>query len=794
MMENGKPNGRGSMPPRVHGMRVPGAHPADVVIRRERYPYAAPSPVENLLYWLIGSPIASSRAMHERLSKVKALAVFSSDALSSVAYATEEILLVLILAGTGAIPMAGPIGVGIAVLLFIVAVSYSQTIHAYPTGGGSYIVAKDNLGVFPGLLAGAALLIDYVLTVAVSVSSGIAAVTSALPDVEPWRVPMAVLAVLLITVANLRGLRESSTIFMVPTYFFIVSIYAVIAVGLFRYFGLHQTQLAPTANTLPAEALEPLTILLVLKAFAAGCTALTGVEAISNGVPAFRPPEASNAARTLGTMAAILISMFLGITFLTQLYPVVPQADHETIISQLGRTAFGEGPAYWFLQASTTLILILAANTSFADFPRLSSIIARDGYLPRIFIRIGQRLVFSTGIMVLTILSVILIVAYGASTHNLIPLYAVGVFVSFTLSQAGMVQHWRKLRGPGWKRSMIINGIGAVTTAVVAGVIIQSKFLEGAWQVVGLIPILMLTFALIHRHYVTYREQVSLASDHQPVVRPNVIVVPIEKMNAATERTLEFAKTISGKIRAVHVKTTPEADQALVDECRQREVELELLDDRRRSVRLSLLDFIGKLGDERPEARIVVVVPERAPRHIWNLLTYNRVPLGWKLALLFQPKRIVVDVPYDDRFEQHHEHQQPHRNIVIIPVARVDRSTLRTLRFAETIQGQKTAVFINMSADEAETMQREWQALNEPMPLQLIESPYRSITGPLLKYIDRVSADNPDANVVVIIPEIIPKRRIHLLLHNQTMSVLKWILLFRPRNRILISVPFHLEK
>ena len=793
-MSSPKPSNRSGGQPRAPGARVPGAHPADVVIRRERYPYAAPSPVENLLYWLIGTPIASSRAMHERLSKVKALAVFSSDALSSVAYATEEILLVLILAGTGAVSMAGPIGIGIAVLLFIVALSYSQTIHAYPSGGGSYIVAKDNLGVYPGLLAGAALLIDYVLTVAVSVSSGIAAITSAAPNLEGWRVPMAVCAVLLIAVANLRGLRESSTIFMVPTYLFIISIYAVVGFGIFRYFVLHETQLAPTTNTLPAQALEPLTILLILKAFAAGCTALTGVEAISNGVPAFRPPESSNAARTLGTMAAILITMFLGITFLTQLYPIVPEADHETIISQLGRTALGEGPAYWFLQASTTLILILAANTSYADFPRLSSIIARDGYLPHIFIRIGQRLVFSTGIVALTVLSIVLVVTYGASTHNLIPLYAVGVFISFTLSQAGMVQHWRKLRAPGWKRSMVINAVGATATAVVAAVIIQSKFLEGAWQVVGLIPILILGFTLIHRHYVAYREQVSLGSDGQPIVRPNVIVLPIEKMNHAAERTLEFAQTISGELRVVHVKTSPEEDQALLAECRRRDLQLELLDDGRHSVRLTLLDYVDRVGNERPDARVVLVVPERAPRHIWNLLTYNRIPLGWKLSLLFQPKRIVVDVPYDDRFEQHHEHDQPHRNMIIIPVARVDRSTLRTLRFAETIQGHKMAVYVNTTPEEAEAIQREWKAVGDSLPLQLIESPFRSVTGPLSKYIDRVSAENPDSNVVVIIPEIVPKRRIHLLLHNQTVSVLKWMLLFRPRNRILISVPFHLER
>jgi amino acid transporter len=401
-MTAANPNNRPNQP-RVQGSRVPGAHPGDTVIRRDRYPYAAPSPVENLLYWLTGSPIASSQALHERLTKLKALAVFSSDALSSVAYATEEILLVLVLAGPAAYALAAPISLTIALLLFIVALSYNQTIHAYPTGGGSFIVAKENIGVIPGLVAGASLLIDYVLTVAVSISSGVAALTSALPGLGPYRVALALIFVTFIAVSNLRGLRESSTIFMIPTYAFIVSIFAVIGAGVYRYFILGLTDPAPTTNVLPAEAIEPLGLLLILRAFAAGCTALTGVEAIADGVPAFKPPEAKNAARTLAVMATILISMFLGITFLTQLYRVIPEADHETVISQLGRTALGSGPFYWFLQAATMLILVLAANTSFQDFPRLSSIIAREGYLPRLFVRVGQRLVFTTGILELTL-------------------------------------------------------------------------------------------------------------------------------------------------------------------------------------------------------------------------------------------------------------------------------------------------------------------------------------------------------------------------------------------------------
>lgn len=794
-MEPDKPTQRPAQQPRVQGARVPGSHPGDMIIRRERYPYAAPSPVENVLFWLTGSPIASSRALHERISKVKALAVFSSDALSSVAYATEEILLVLLLASAGAFTWAGPIAITIAVLLFIVALSYNQTIHAYPTGGGSYIVAKDNLGVLPGLIAGAALLIDYVLTVAVSVSSGVAAVTSAVPATEPFRVIMAVGFVLLIALANLRGLRESSTIFMIPTYVFVVFIYLLIGVGLFRFFILHDTTPAATTNLLPPTAVEGIGLLLILRAFAAGCTALTGVEAISNGVPAFKPPEARNAARTLAVMATFLITMFLGITFLTQLYPVIPQADHETIISQLGRTAFGEGPFYWVLQVATTLILVLAANTSFADFPRLSSIIARDGYLPHLFVRIGQRLVFTTGILVLTFFSLLLIVAFGASTHNLIPLYAVGVFVSFTLSQAGMVQHWRKLRGPNYKRSMVVNGIGAVATAIVSLVIIESKLLEGAWAVVVLIPLLILMFMAIHRHYEIFEEQVRLDGAN-PIAQANLVIVPVEMMNEAALRALAFANTISGDCKAVHIQVSAETSKRLRADWRSRgmDVPLDIVTDDRRSITRALLDYVSRQGTEFPASRIVVVLPERAPQNFLHLFLHNQTSLALKVALFFAPNRIVVSVPFDERFDKDAHLEAVQKNIVIVPVARVDRATLRSIDFANTLAGTKLAVFVNFDAKEGEAMISAWRAAKIPIPLKLIESPFRSVSGPLAKFVDTLSRDNHDANVVVIVTEIVPRRRWQLALHNQTMPIFKFILLLRPQNRILISVPYHLAR
>ena len=403
----------------------------------------------NLRQLLIGRPLATSQASHERLSKLKALAVFASDALSSTAYATEEILFVLILAGTGALSLSIPIGIAIAVLLVIVGTSYYQTIHAYPNGGGAYIVSKDNLGVLPGLVAGAALLIDYILTVSVSAAAGVAALFSWLPFLLPYKIELTLAAVALITLINLRGVRESASVFAIPTYIFIVSIFGLMAVGLWRYL---------TGSLVPAEnagavifvPTEDITLFFILRAFSAGCTALTGVEAISNGIPAFQKPESHNAGRTLMAMVLILGSMFIGITLLGHQIGAVPLHD-ETVLSQIARAVFGNNLAYALLQLSTALILLLAANTSFADFPRLSSLIARDGYLPRPLSNIGDRLVFSNGILLLGLLASLLLVVFHGDTHNLLPLYAVGVFISFTLSQSGMVIRWLRLKTPGWR-------------------------------------------------------------------------------------------------------------------------------------------------------------------------------------------------------------------------------------------------------------------------------------------------------------------------------------------------------
>ncbi|HEV7662419.1 MAG TPA: APC family permease, partial [Chloroflexota bacterium] len=437
---------------------------------------------------LLGTPIPTAREGHERLNKLRALAVFSSDALSSVAYGGEEIMKVLVLAGAGALSLTLPISIVIVVLLAIVVVSYRQTIRAYPSGGGSYIVASDNLGMLPGLTAAAALLIDYILTVSVSVAAGVAAITSMVPASLPYAVPIGVAAVALIMVANLRGIRESGTIFAAPTYVFVAMMYVLIGVGLWRL-ATGDFNYAPPPSVRPFAA-EGLSVFLILRAFAQGCSAMTGTEAISNGVPAFKPPEASNARNTLVWMGVLLGSMFFGMNFVATNIGILPASD-ETILSQLGRVVFGKGPLYVLLQISTALILVLAANTSFADFPRLASILARDRFLPRLFQFRGDRLAFTSGILALAVLASVLLVVFNGSVDQLIPLYAIGVFASFTLSQTGMVRYWWHRRERGWPWRLAANSVGGMTTGVVLVVVLISKFRDGAWLVVECLPILV---------------------------------------------------------------------------------------------------------------------------------------------------------------------------------------------------------------------------------------------------------------------------------------------------------------
>ena len=595
---------------------------------------------------LLGRPIPTHLAVHERLSRVTGLAVLSSDALSSVAYATEEILRVLVAGGFASLALATPIGFVIAALLGIVAFSYRQTIHAYPNGGGAYIVSKDNLGIDAALVAAAALLIDYTLTVAVSIAAGVAAVTSAFPALHINPVELSLLFLLVLAIGNLRGIRESGRIFSIPTYFFIVMVLTLEMVGIWRYLtgSIHPIT---TDNPLPLGT-STLGLFALLTAFSNGCTAMTGVEAVSNGVPAFKKPEARNAAQTLIAMAVLAITMFVGITLLAHAYGVVP-SETETVISQIARGTFGGRNAlYLCVQAATMLILVLAANTAYSDFPRLSSIVARDGYLPRQFSNQGDRLAFSNGIFALSFFAGLLLVIFGGDTHALIPLYMIGVFISFTLSQFGMVLHWRRLREPGWFASAVVNGVGALATFLVLGVVATTKALEGAWIIIVLIPVLVLLFKATHAHYQHVAEQLSLDHWRGETRQHSTVLVPIGGVQRAVLQALAYSRSLSDDVRALFVDTDPEATRQVREDWTRwgGDTKLEILPSPYRSLMEPLLEYIDQLQASRPRDYVTVILPEFVPARWWQHLLHNQRALLIKGALLFRPRVVVTSVPF----------------------------------------------------------------------------------------------------------------------------------------------------
>lgn len=597
---------------------------------------------------LIGSPMSTLQAQHERLSKTKALAVLSSDALSSVAYAPEEMLRALLLAGTMALAYSLPIAGAIVVLLVIVAFSYSQTIKAYPKGGGSYVVASDNLGTVPGLTAGAALVVGYVLTVAVSIAAGVAALVAAVPALEENVVSLGVGFIALITLANLRGIREAGSIFAVPTYLFLVSMFGLIAYGLYQ---VGSGSVTPPRPELAVGAVAPgVSLFLILRAFASGCAAMTGVEAISDGVPAFKQPEWRNARTTLVWMAVILGSLFMGLTYLIHRYGVVPDlAGHETLVSELARAVLGSGPLYYVILASTVMILILAANTSFSDFPRLGYFMARDRFLPHQFEYRGDRLAYSNGIVTLGVVSAALLVAFRGDTHALIPLYAVGVFLAFTMSQSAMVARWWRRREPGWRWSLAINGVGAVTTGLVTLIVAVVRFEEGAWIVVVVLPILVLLFLGIHRHYESTNQALMPETALNPERIKHTMIVPIANLNRVALQSLAYARSLSPNVTAVHVA---EGDED-AEEFRRQWVEkygdldgLIVIESPYRSLVSPLLAYIDAVDSKDPYDTITVILPEFISRHWWDHLLHNQTALRLKAALLFRPGTVVVSVPY----------------------------------------------------------------------------------------------------------------------------------------------------
>ena len=596
--------------------------------------------------WLVGNPIKTAQAAHERLSKRLALAIFSSNSISSVAYATEEILLVLILAGTAALAWSIPVSLAILFLVIVLTISYRQIIYEYPEGGGAYIVARSNLGEMPALIAAGALMIDYVLTVAVSVAAGVAAITSAIPELFAHREALGLISIVFIVVVNLRGTRESGKFFAIPTYFAIGALGLMVLIGTSRSFTNGVAMLP-----LPSPAggdLENLSLFLILRSFAAGCAAVTGMEVISNGVKAFRSPESENAARTMVWMSVILGSLFMGISWMAYHYGIMAKED-ETVVSQLARLTFGTGVTYYTIQVGTMMLLVLAANSAFAGFPHLASILARDGFMPHQMATFGDRLVFSNGIIILGFFACLLLVVFQGDTHALIPLYAIGVFVSFTLSQAGMVRRWLVKKGLHWRKKLIVNGIGAVTTGIATVIIAVTKFMQGAWIVFLLVAALIMVFRGIRSHYKAVAEQVMLTRDARPPrPRRNLVLIPIGAVNKAVVRAVDYARSRGGEVRAVLIDVDKE--ETAVVEIKWAQwgcgVPLIVLPSPYRSILGALLDYVEENLDKDPDCWITVVLPEILPARWWQNILHNQRALLLKGALLFKDRVVLTDVPF----------------------------------------------------------------------------------------------------------------------------------------------------
>jgi amino acid transporter len=738
---------------------------------------------------LLGRPMASGEMEETLLPKWIALPIFASDPLSSVAYATEAALFVLITASLASRDLVLPIAGGIAVFLGIVVLSYRQTVRAYETSGGAYVVAKDNLGTLPSLVAAAALLVDYILTVAVSIAAGVFAITSVSSSLADHKLGISLAFVLLITLANLRGVREAGLLFALPTYGFIFSLYAAIGVGLWKVLS-GDTPHAVIPHPV-AVGTGTIGVFVLLRAFASGSAALTGVEAIANGVTAFRQPQSKNAARTLGIMGVIAITLFLGVSYLTVKMDARP-SETASVLSQIARGSFPDGSSagwmYYVVQAFTFAVLVLAANTSYQGFPRLAALLARDGFIPRQFTNLGDRLVFSNGIIVLAGAAAVLLWIYAASVDSLIHLYVIGVFTAFTLSQAGMVRYWRRTRDPGWKRSMALNGVGAATTGLVAVIVIVTKFAQGAWLVIVAIPLLVLLFYGVRRHYrKTTRRLAAGATAVSAAKHPtNTVVVFAESLDPATDEAVWDARLISGdSFRPIHVPgptTDPGIRPRWFDRVGGRPW-LEVLEPEEGRTDTAL-EYVWTLP--RGEADFVtVIVPEYFRRKSLLEQLRRRTTLLLKLRLLTEPGIVIADVPAVVG-----EEQRPERAVARVLVSGVHAASLRALNYASTLGISDTrAVCFAFDAEDAHAIRQAWSRYEIQTPLEVLEAPYRDLGEPLLAYIRDLTSD-PALAVSVVMPELVVRgwRR---LLHNQRALYVKRLLLFEPRV-ILSSVPYQL--
>jgi amino acid transporter len=747
---------------------------------------------------LVGRTLSSHKLEHQLLPKILALPVFSSDALSSVAYATEEMLLVLVAAGASALSLSIPIGLAIAGLLAIVVTSYRQTVRAYPRGGGSYIVSRENLGTIPGLVAAAAILTDYVLTVAVSVTAGTIAVTSAIPGAANHKVGIALVFLALLTLANLRGVREAGAIFALPTYGFVAMVFVTLIVGFARC--ITQCPQAATAG-IPVEPLGALALFLLLRAFASGATALTGVEAIADGVQAFRRPQSKNAATTLAVMGAMSISMFLGITLLANFLHIRVTEEiamTKSVLAQLGETVFGRGLVFFLLQGFTAGILVLAANTSYQDFPRLSSILARDRFMPSQFRNRGDRLVFSNGVVALAVLSGILIWAYDAHLTKLIQLYVVGVFTAFTLSQAGMVRRWNRVKGEGWRRSMIINAIGATATGMVLVVVVATKFTHGAWIVLVAVPVIVAFFLAVHRHYASIGGLLRsrrISMQQEPRIS---FVLLVADLGPATSQAVAYLRAI----RPEHVTPLYTGPSERFEDVAVRWRSLAprlgqiepLPEPNGRPIR-AIRHYLQAVP-RTPGDFLNVIVPETlSSRSVLQFLR-KRSAFWLKATLLFEPGVVVTDIPLFVHGEAKEGGQprrpvEPQHHVVLVPVSAVHAASARALLYAKSLHASVLeALFFSSDPEDLVDIQEQWAEWRIDVALAVIDAPFRDMRGPLLHEVQRYTTRG-DTVVTVILPEFVVRSWWEHLLHNQIGLYIKRMLLFEP-GVVVTSIPYHL--
>jgi amino acid transporter len=765
----------------------------------------APQPTGTVLKRiLVGRAFSSAHLEHTLLPKVLALPVFASDALSSVAYATGEIFIQLAIVSTVFKGYVIPISAAIAALMAIVVISYRQTVRAYPSGGGAYIVSKENIGTWAALVAAAALLVDYMMTVVVSIVAGVFAIGSAFPVANDHKVLLSIGFVWLVTIANLRGSRESGTLFAIPTYGFVAAILATIAIGLYQCVGgcPATAPVEPIANA--ASVATAVGVFAVLKAFSSGATALTGVEAISNGVPAFRRPQATNAAQTLAIMGVIAITMFLGISWLAVHVPGTVASDVRSIPAQIAHAVYGGGIGFYVVQFFTAAILILAANTAYQDFPRLSSILARDRYMPRQFMNRGDRLVFSNGIVVLAIAASIMIFAFEADLTRLIQLYVIGVFMSFTLSQSGMVVHWSRERRSGttprhvWRRSIVINVIGAFATGIVLIVVTISKFTAGGWLSLLFMVILVATFLTIHRHYTVVMRQLRRGAVRAGAIGVNHMVLVVRDLDAATAEALGAIRSIRPtELRIVHPVEEPDGDVPFELQDRWRAFaggtsRLEPLPIGTGSLLDALRTYVARLN-RAPEDFVNVVIPEIVQSSLLRYLLGRTQLVRLKAGLLREPNIVVTDVPVmvpdDEPSTGAARPLIPARTVALVFVASVNDAAKRAVNYAETLEASETrAIYFELDPDSVSEIQERWVDEGMRIPLDIVEAPFRDLTRPMLEEVRRFTS-KPGTLVMVVLPELIVSQSWHFLLHNQNALFVKRLFLFEP-NVILSSVPY----